>query len=359
MATKKTTTGGVKKTSARATPKRSTGAGKQTKMNFNARAPKAPKAPANTNRSLVVRPKYEVATTKSGAKPPAKISTRAVATRPKGEVATKRAVTKTGSKLPPKIKEAYKETAKLGSKTAVKSLLKDAFSKITKVAAMVDVASNLPTERKKSSEEKKRDILSKYAAQNMKEKGMSASKAMEAAKKTYAELDQKIAKNKTLPGRTIARGALTGVYTGIKSAKGKPVTKKKVDTAKPSSMNIGPGATDKPKNLITKPAVKKETKPVTPVKSAPTVSQVWKDKTGMSWSEAKNLGLSDGSASSNMRLLKKLQSGEINKDFIAEAKAKKDIAFVAPTVTQAEANMEAVPSPSTYRKGGSVKRKRK
>lgn len=358
MATKKTTTGGVKKTSARATPKRSTGAGKQTKMNFNARAPKAPKAPANTNRSLVVRPKYEVATTKSGAKPPAKISTRAVATRPKGEVATKRAVTKTGSKLPPKIKEAYKETAKLGSKTAVKSLLKDAFSKITKVAAMVDVASNLPTERKKSQSEKDSSTISKYKARYMKQ-GLSGTKALAAAKKELATLKKKESDTVSTAKRTATKGAVAGAMTGIKSAKGKPVTKKKVDTAKPSSMNIGPGATDKPKNLITKPAVKKETKPVTPVKSAPTVSQVWKDKTGMSWSEAKNLGLSDGSASSNMRLLKKLQSGEINKDFIAEAKAKKDIAFVAPTVTQAEANMEAVPSPSTYRKGGSVKRKRK
>jgi hypothetical protein len=60
-----------------------------------------------------------------------------------------------------------------------------------------------------------------------------------------------------------------------------------------------------------------------------------------------------------MRLLKKLQSGEINKDFIAEARAKKDIAFIAPNVTQDEANMEAVPNPSAYRRGGSVKRKRK
>jgi hypothetical protein len=358
MATKKTTTGGAKKASARTAPKRSTGAGKQTKMNFNARAPKAPKAPANTNRSLVVRPKYEVATTKSGAKPPAKIGTRAVAVRPKGEVATKRAVTKTGSKLPPKID--YKETAKLTGKASVKSLLKDAFTKITKVAAMVDVASNMPSSRKKSESEKDSDSIRSYKAR-YKKQGLSDSKALAAAKKELAKTKKAMQSRKAdavKTGAAMKKAAALSANTGITSAKAKPATKKKVTDTKSKPM-VGPGATSKPSNLITKPVVKTETKTVTPVKSAPTVSQVWKDKTGMSWSEAKNLGLSDGSASSNMRLLKKLQSGEINKDFIAEARAKKDIAFIAPNVTQDEANMEAVPNPSAYRRGGSVKRKRK
>ena len=268
-------------------------------------------------------------------------------------------MTKTGSKLPPKID--YKETAKLTGKASVKSLLKDAFTKITKVAAMVDVASNMPTSRKKSQKEQDQNAAESYKARYMK-KGLSEAQATKAAWKELRT--NKANEQKALQKASTAatRGALVGTYTGVsaankaKAAANKTTAKPKTTANKPM---VGPGATSKPSNLITKPAVKTETKTVTPVKSAPTVSQVWKDKTGMSWSEAKNLGLSDGSASSNMRLLKKLQSGEINKDFIAEARAKKDIAFVAPKVTQDEANMEAVPNPSTYRRGGSVKRKRK
>jgi hypothetical protein len=62
---------------------------------------------------------------------------------------------------------------------------------------------------------------------------------------------------------------------------------------------------------------KSESKTVTkaPVKTpAKTVSQIWKEKTGKDWSEAKKLGLSDGSASSNLALLKKLKSGQIGKE---------------------------------------------
>jgi hypothetical protein len=45
-----------------------------------------------------------------------------------------------------------------------------------------------------------------------------------------------------------------------------------------------------------------------------TVSQIWKEKTGTEWSEAKKQGLSDGSAKSNLDLLKKLNSGSLDKD---------------------------------------------
>jgi hypothetical protein len=66
-------------------------------------------------------------------------------------------------------------------------------------------------------------------------------------------------------------------------------------------------------NAPTKKPTAPAAKP-TPTKApAKTVSQVWKEKTGKDWSEAKKLGLSDGSASSNMALLKKLNSGSISK----------------------------------------------
>lgn len=69
---------------------------------------------------------------------------------------------------------------------------------------------------------------------------------------------------------------------------------------------------------LKRPDIKKATvKPevtVTPPKSEPTVSQLWLQKTGTSWSEAKKNGLTDGSASANLALMKKLKSGEINKE---------------------------------------------
>lgn len=55
-------------------------------------------------------------------------------------------------------------------------------------------------------------------------------------------------------------------------------------------------------------------KPKTPTKSTgPTVSQLWTEKTGLAWSEAKKRGLSDGSLNSNLALMKKLKSGEVSK----------------------------------------------
>ena len=43
-----------------------------------------------------------------------------------------------------------------------------------------------------------------------------------------------------------------------------------------------------------------------------TVSEVWKDKTGLPWGEAKSLGLTDGSYESNLLLRDRLNAGELN-----------------------------------------------
>lgn len=69
-----------------------------------------------------------------------------------------------------------------------------------------------------------------------------------------------------------------------------------------------------PKTGVPKPGVgvRATTKPKpAPAKKAPakTVSQLWVEKTGTSWSEAKKQGLTDGSAAQNMALMKKLKSG--------------------------------------------------
>jgi hypothetical protein len=71
----------------------------------------------------------------------------------------------------------------------------------------------------------------------------------------------------------------------------------------------------RPKTVTaTKTVVKTPVK--TPVKTstAKTVSEMWKEKTGTSWSEAKKKGLTDGSTKSNLALLAKLKSGAYDKE---------------------------------------------
>lgn len=65
--------------------------------------------------------------------------------------------------------------------------------------------------------------------------------------------------------------------------------------------------TKKPKvEEIKKEIVKPPVKPAT----GKTVSELWKEKTGTSWSEAKKQGLTDGSMKANLALMSKLKSGD-------------------------------------------------
>jgi hypothetical protein len=140
----------------------------------------------------------------------------------------------------------------------------------------------------------------------------------------------------------------------------KPATKKTTPapTAKPGTGKTSPKPTTKPATGKTtpKPTVKPTPKPTakTPTKpttSAKTVSQLWTEKTGTPWSEAKKQGMSDGTAASNMALMKKLQSGSpmeytrayTGPDYSADAAA--EAAFGEPK--------------TTMRRGGSVKKKMK
>ena len=159
-------------------------------------------------------------------------------------------------------------------------------------------------------------------------------------------------------------------------------TKKQTTPSKPkvtgnSFLDVATGARSsnyysvKPKpnsSSIKKPETKKpETKSQVVnnnLTTGPTVSQLWKEKTGTSWSEAKSLGLTDGSASANLDLMKKLKSGSINKNTIKSDKAARDI---EPFKKEMERNVqdelsgkikfdEPVPA---MRRGGSVKKMRK
>ena len=64
--------------------------------------------------------------------------------------------------------------------------------------------------------------------------------------------------------------------------------------------------------VVVKPPVVKP--PVVKTPTGKTVSEIWKEKTGTSWSEAKKQGLTDGSMKANLALLAKLKSGSLDKD---------------------------------------------
>ena len=145
---------------------------------------------------------------------------------------------------------------------------------------------------------------------------------------------------------------------------------------------VGVRATTKPKPTTKKPAP--TTKP-----AGKTVSQVWAEKTGTSWSEAKKLGLTDGSAKSNLALLDKLNKGSVSKSSISDMKkpAKEEkmptLSVKGTTVTKSNASpsassstSETTPKPTKdqmsgsglgasermegmYKRGGSVKKKMK
>lgn len=103
---------------------------------------------------------------------------------------------------------------------------------------------------------------------------------------------------------------------------------------------------------------KSESKTVTkaPVKTpAKTVSQIWKEKTGKDWSEAKKLGLSDGSAASNMALLKKLKSGSLTNSDLSSSKFK-EVGTLEP---KKATEISTTNNNTTMKKGGSVKKMQK
>lgn len=111
-----------------------------------------------------------------------------------------------------------------------------------------------------------------------------------------------------------------------------------------------------PKTGVPKPGVgvRATTKPKpTPAKSAPakTVSQLWTEKTGTPWSEAKKQGFTDGSTAQNIALMKKLKSG---------SPMEYTRAYTGPDYSGDAAAEAAYGEPkTTMRKGGRVKSKRR
>jgi hypothetical protein len=153
---------------------------------------------------------------------------------------------------------------------------------------------------------------------------------------------------------------LQGSGKVVKPATGKTTP---APTTKPGTGKTSPKPTTKPATGKTtpKPTVKPTPKPAakTPAKpaaSGKTVSQLWTEKTGLPWSEAKKQGMSDGSAASNMALMKKLQTGK-PMEYISSG-------YKIPSEDEARAMDDAYdaaygPAKTTMRRGGSVKRKMK
>ena len=118
--------------------------------------------------------------------------------------------------------------------------------------------------------------------------------------------------------------------------------------------------------------------PVVVKTPAKTVSQIWKEKTGTEWSEAKKQGLSDGSSKSNLALLEKLKSGSLDKNKQSPTKMETvkatdmKISYNGPTklagVGDEPIDNELIDKPGygakkklggIMRKGGQVRKKRK
>jgi len=178
---------------------------------------------------------------------------------------------------------------------------------------------------------------------------------------------------------TTKKPATKSTYSAVKDIKSRMYP----NTGVPKP-GVGVRATTKPKPTTT----------TKPKPAAKTVSQIWAEKTGTSWSEAKKLGLTDGSAKSNLALLDKLNKGTVSKSSIADMKnppkpaATKEekmptLSVKGTTVTKSNASpstssstSETTPKPTKdqmsgsglgasermegmYKKGGSVKKKMK
>jgi hypothetical protein len=160
-------------------------------------------------------------------------------------------------------------------------------------------------------------------------------------------------KGKLISGTKTTKGSYGSSSTEkIKDPKKKTTTTKKETKPTTTKSTVT-------KSTVTKPAVTKttETKPKTTLTTsktttpAKTISQLWTEKTGTSWAEAKKQGMSDGSAASNMALMKKLQSGN---------PMEYTTAYKGPDYSGDAAMEAAYGEPKNQMKrGGTVKRKMK
>lgn len=151
-------------------------------------------------------------------------------------------------------------------------------------------------------------VVGKYAKEKVKQ-------GAKAADDYIQKNDPNLSKSKTYGAVKGAAKSVLGVKSGSTSKKAAPA---KTSASKPAA-KAAPKSTPTKTTAKATPASTK----TTTAKAAPTVSQLWQQKTGTSWSEAKKQGLTDGSAKSNIALMKKLQSGSVNKNTVKADSARK------------------------------------
>lgn len=180
--------------------------------------------------------------------------------------------------------------------------------------------------------------------------GKAAGKVAKAADDYVEKNDPNLAKSKTYKA----------IKKPIKSAIGPNDSKKKSPT---KAKTVTPKKVTPKKEEVKKVETKKLTTPkvTTPEKiSSPTVSQLWQQKTGTSWSEAKKQGLTDGTAAANIALMKKLKSGSINKNTIKDDSDRKLFEKEVAQNIQDELSgkIKFADPVATMRRGGSIKKMR-
>jgi hypothetical protein len=152
---------------------------------------------------------------------------------------------------------------------------------------------------------------------------------------------------------TTKKPAAKPTYSAVKDIKSRMIPNTLVPKTSTSSKTTAKTKpTSKPSTTKPTPAKPTGTKTITPAKpAAKTVSQLWVEKTGTPWSEAKKQGFSDGTAASNIALMKKLQTG---------SPMEYTRAYTGPDYSGDAAAEAAFGEPkATMKKGGRVKSKKK
>jgi hypothetical protein len=196
--------------------------------------------------------------------------------------------------------------------------------------------------------------VGKYAVKKVKQ-------GVKALDDKIEKYDPELTKSKTYNAVKGAAKSVLGVKSGNTSKKAAPA---KTSTSKVTAKTPPAKTTPKTTQVKNTPPPAKTT--------SPTVSQLWQQKTGTSWSEAKKQGLTDGSAKSNIALMKKLQSGSVNKNTIKADSAKKTFekemnqniqdelsgktSYEAPTPAS-KGTADKAADENKMRKGGMVRRK--
>ena len=176
-----------------------------------------------------------------------------------------------------------------------------------------------PESKAKSNFNYNTELAKKQKADALKAAADKATKAAkaDAAKRAAAKVASGKKVKAVIEGITRDNPKKTPKKTPIKpkaTTQYKPVGSAKV-SIKDSKIKIEPNLgknSSSVKTPVKTPVVK------TPARK--TVSEIWKEKTGTSWSEAKKQGLTDGSIKANLALLAKLKSGSFDKNKQSPAK---------------------------------------